>query len=372
MSQLCNTYIGAMLEHYSVTQDWKAKDAALHLVLAVAVKSSSSLSGAGELNPLVNILGIFDTHVLPEVHDLNVNMRPIVKADAIKLICVFRSHLPTTLLLNLLPHLIRHLHSKHVVIQTYAAMCIERFLTIKDRDLSGKATICRITKDSLTPFYQSLFTGLFSVLENRELPENDYVMKCIMRTLLVIGGDIGPVTEFVLAKLTAALERVCKNPINPHYNHYLFESVALLVRSCCNTAMNPSLTPESALIAANRFEVLLFPPFQAVLTQDVTEFIPYVFQILGQLLCSRSINAGYSDAYKALFPPLLSPVLWERKGNVPALSDLFTAYISRAMQDIAASNYITGVLGVFQKLLASKVILICVITCIYYIRIIIS
>jgi hypothetical protein len=45
-------------------------------------------------------------------------------------------------------------------------MCIERFLTIKDRDQSGKATVSRITKDALVPFYQSLFTGLFSVLEN--------------------------------------------------------------------------------------------------------------------------------------------------------------------------------------------------------------
>jgi exportin-2 (importin alpha re-exporter) len=171
----------------------------------------------------------------------------------------------------------------------------------------------------------------------------------------VIGSDIGPVTELVLSHLTTALERVCKNPINPHYNHYLFESVALLVRSCCSTTANPGLTPEAALAAATRFEALLFPPFQAVLTQDVTEFVPYVFQILGQLLCSRAANGGYSDAYRGLFPPLLSPVLWERRGNVPALTDLFVAYISRGMSEIVTAGHITGVLGVFQKLLASKV-----------------
>ncbi len=130
------------------------------------------------------------------------------------------------------------------------------------------------------------------MLENKDLPENDYVMKCIMRTLVVIGSDIGPVTELVLSHLTTALERVCKNPINPHYNHYLFESVAILVRSCCSPSANPQLSAEAALSAATRFEALLFPPFQSVLQLDVAEFIPYVFQILGQLLCSRPPNAG--------------------------------------------------------------------------------
>ena len=48
-------------------------------------------------------------------------------------------------------------------------------------------------------------------------------------------------------------------------------------------------------------------------------------------------------------------MLWERKGNVPALTDLFRAYIVKGMNDIVAGNHLPGVLGVFQKLLASKV-----------------
>jgi hypothetical protein len=41
------------------------------------------------------------------------------------------------------------------------------------------------------PLLQSLFSGLFAVLENPDLPENDYVMKCVMRMLVTIGSDIG-------------------------------------------------------------------------------------------------------------------------------------------------------------------------------------
>lgn len=356
VSQLCTAYVGDMLQQYNTSKNWRAKDAALHLVLAVAVQSSTVVTGAGELNPNFNVLGVFESHVLPEVHDADVNARPMVKADAIKLICIFRSHLQRPFLLSIMPHIIQHLSSRHVVIQTYAAMCIERFLSIKDRDAQSGSTKPRISKEDLAPFFQPLFSGLFSVLENKELPENDYVMKCIMRALAVIGGDVLPVMELVLAHLTASLERVCKNPVNPHYNHYLFESVAVLVRSCCIVSpQNPALSQQQASEYAGRFESLLFPPFQMVLAQDVVEFVPYVFQIFAQLLCSRPAGAGLSDAYKLLFPPLLSPVLWERRGNVPALTDLFDAYVSRGMNDIVAGNHLTGVLGVFQKLLSSKV-----------------
>ena len=244
VSQLCVAYINHMLEQYRSTMNWKAKDTALHLVLAVAVMSTSANMGAGELNPNVNILDIFNSHVLPEIHDMDVNARPIVKvlpctshllapylalflthlptleyltlvtkADAIKMICVFRTHLQAPFLLALLPHIIRHLNSKYVVVQTYAALCIERFLTVKDRDpLAAGVTTNRITKDHLTEHLQALFSGLFNVLENPDLPENDYAMKCIMRVLSVVGSDIAPVTSLVLQHLTAALDRVCKNP----------------------------------------------------------------------------------------------------------------------------------------------------------------
>ena len=50
---------------------------------------------------------------------------------------------------------------------------------------------------------------------------------------------------------------------------------------------------------------------------DVQEFHPYVFQIFAQLIETRP--APLPPAYMAVFPPLLSPLFWERPGNVPAL-----------------------------------------------------
>jgi CAS/CSE protein, C-terminus len=63
--------------------------------------------------------------------------------------------------------------------------------------------------------------------------------------------------------------------------------------------------------------LLCFYTAVQVLSQDVIEFHPYVFQILAQLLELRP--GQFSAAYTALFPPLMLPQLWERRGNVPAL-----------------------------------------------------
>ena len=54
-----------LLEQYasSHSQDWRKKDAALHLVLAVSIKSSTTTSGAGELNSEVNIMSLFESQV---------------------------------------------------------------------------------------------------------------------------------------------------------------------------------------------------------------------------------------------------------------------------------------------------------------------
>ena len=154
--------------------------------------------------------------------------------------------------------------------------------------------------------------------------------------------DLMDVVQVVLEKLTAALARVAKNPKNPQYNHFLFESIAVLIRAVC--------TKDAA--ATSAFEQFLFPPFQTVLQMEVVEFTPYVFQLLAQILEFRPEGAGLGEAYSSLFPPLLTPTLWERKGNIPALSRLMTAYLSKGPNDLVP--HLLGILGVFQKLISSK------------------
>ena len=81
--------------------------------------------------------------------------------------------------------------------------------------------------------------------------------------------------------------------------------------------------------------------------------MPYVFQILAQLLESSPADA-LSENYKTLLGPILAADLWETRGNIPACTRLLAAVIPKVHKDIVAGNQVEAVLGIFQKLLASK------------------
>jgi exportin-2 (importin alpha re-exporter) len=67
----------------------------------------------------------------------------------------------------------------------------------------------------------------------------------------------------------------------------------------------------------------------------------------------HSSDTAVPNVYFELFPFLLMPVLWERPGYIPALTRLLQAYIVKASHTVV-NEKILGVLGVFQRLIASK------------------
>lgn len=342
---ICLEHVHTMLAEFTAdpTNKWAAKDAAIHLMLGISIRAESAAQGVSALNENVNVMEFFSSHIVPELQDTNQSARPMVKATALKFVSTFRNQFSKEHLVALMPLLIAHLGAPSVVVHTYAASAIEKILTCKEDEVNGVKRH-KFGSAEIQPFLEPLFTGLFGIIDHTDLNENEYVMKCVMRCLSVAKDDIVPVTQTVIEKLTSALGRVAKNPRNPQYNHYLFESIAVLIRSVC--AKDPGHT--------GSFEGLLFPPFQVVLQMDVFEFTPYVFQVLAQLLEYRPGDAGLGEAYSNLFPPLLTPALWERKGNVPALTRLIQAYLGKGSAEIVAQGHLLGILGVFQKLVSSR------------------
>ena len=309
-------------------------------MMGIAIKKESTL-GVSEVTQGVNILDFFQNQILPELQDNNHSSRPVLKATALKFVSVFRNQFSRDNLIQIFPLLITHLGSPVVVVHTFAAYTFERILFSKDDVVSGPS-VYKITGSDLRVFVEPLFTALFAIIENQEHNENDYAMKCVMRSLIRVGEDIIPVTEIVLVKLNATLGKVATNPRNPQYNHYLFESIAVLVKSVCTK--NPK--------GGEALEGILFEPFTIILQMDIAEFTPYVFQILAQLLEYRPTGIALSPAYAGLFQPLLTPALWEKKGNVPAITRLLQAYICKAAVELVP--HLNPTLGVFQKLISSK------------------
>jgi len=71
----------------------------------------------------------------------------------------------------------------------------------------------------------------------------------------------------------------------------------------------------------------------------ISEFIPYVFQVLALMLEMHG-DGAVSPPYLALFPHLLLPVLWSRDGNIPPLVRLLQAYIGRGIRQIETDKLV--------------------------------
>jgi len=331
-------YVQTMLANYNANpSNWKPKDAAMYLVTSLATRAKTAKHGITKTNELVNLSEFCSSHVIPELSNLsNMNQVPIVKADCVKYVMVFRSQLPPQAVKATLPALIQLLTSPSVVVHTYAAAAIDKILIMKDTD--GKALI---KSNELAPLAENLLKNLFSAFDQPGSSENEYIMKAVMRSFSALQEAVVPFLAQLLPPLTNKLTQAAKNPTRPHYNHYLFESLSLSIRIVCKS--NPT--------AVANFEQVLFPVFEEILKTDVQEFVPYVFQIMSLMLELHSTGT-VPQPYMAIFPFLIMPLLWERPANIHPLVRLLQAFISRGTSQVV--QHISGLLGIFQKLIASK------------------
>lgn len=81
--------------------------------------------------------------------------------------------------------------------------------------------------------------------------------------------------------------------------------------------------------------------------------MPYVFQLFAALLEANQ-SATLPTYYQELIAPILMPVMWDSRGNIPALVRLLSSIIPRGSQFILANNQVEPILGIFQKLVSTK------------------
>ncbi|KAM0260697.1 hypothetical protein ACHAQJ_002613 [Trichoderma viride] len=335
------TSVSRYINHY-LTQgktDWKSKDTAVYLFLSIAAKGAvTQAQGVKTVNPLVNVVDFFEQHIASDLVS-GEGIEPISKVDAIKFLYTFRSQLSKEQWKVAIGPLIQNLNSSNYVVYTYAAIAVERVLYLTDD--AGNAMFPRA---DIEPFAKDLLTHLFKLIEREtsapKLQENEFLMRCVMRILIVIKDGAGPWLDTILTHLILITNVMKSNPSNPRFYYYHFEALGALVRYCAATH-------------AAAINQKLWEPAHQILVDDVTEFIPYIFQILAQLLESSPAES-ISDNYSALLGPLLQPSLWETRGNIPACTRLLSALIPRVAKTIVTENQLEAVLGIFQRLLSGK------------------
>lgn len=340
--EIFGQYLQVMLTKYQENpqQNWHSKDAAMYLITSLVSRGATQRHGVTQTSHLVSIPQFCQQHVLPELERQNVDELPVLKADAVKYVMTFRSILPRDMVVSTLPQLIRHLTSESCVVHTYSACAIEKLLVMRDKNRSN---IPMVKGEELAPLAGDLLSNLFVTLDKPVSEENEYIMKAIMRTFSTLQERVLPYLTAMLPKLTEKLKHVAKNPSKPHFNHFLFETFSLSIRIVCR----------SNRTAVTSFEDILFPIFQGILQQDIQEFIPYVFQLLS-LLMELSSPGAIAEPYMQLLPCLLAPILWERPANISPLVRLLCAFLTQAAPQVIAQDKLGGLLGVFQKLVASK------------------
>ena len=232
ITTICSRHIQMYLAEYqaSLAQNWKRKDAAIYLLTSIAAQSSTMQHGVSSTNALVDVVQFFSEHVLEDLQPDNsiARAQPILQVDAIKYLYTFRNQLTKEQLLSVLPLLVHHLSSSNYVTCTYAAISIERILFIRTQ---GQRLM---VSSDIAPLSQRMLEALFATVEQHETPEkvaeNDHVMKCVMRVLLTSKNAVEPYSGEVLSHLASIVQLTSRNPSNPRFTQFLFESVSALVR----------------------------------------------------------------------------------------------------------------------------------------------
>ena len=350
-------YVQALLGQYAADPGahWRSKDAAIFLITALAVRARTSSAGATKTNELIDVVDFFHTHIAPHLQDPDMGKEPVLRADSLKFAFEFRQQLPNEVHHALLPLLQAHLLAPSPVVASYAAVCIDRILSMRRMAPEAAATVAAagsaraasapvFDESVLAPHVEGLLTACFTALEQEGQGENEYIMKAIMRIIAVGRSSVQPYLAVVVERLSQIVLAVAKNPSRPRFNHFLFESVSCAVRYTC--AADPS--------AATAFAAALMPAFGQLLTGDVEEFQPYVFQILAQLLDAQP--PPLAESHIELFPFLLNASLWDNTANTTPLVSLLSAYMRKGAPEsvMSTTDALEGVLGIFQKLMASR------------------
>eukprot|EP00742_Colponemidia_sp_Colp-10_P007911 GILJ01008535.1.p1 GENE.GILJ01008535.1~~GILJ01008535.1.p1 ORF type:complete len:917 (+),score=160.70 GILJ01008535.1:233-2983(+) len=362
LRHILSQYVTVLLQEYSSNpvSKWSSKELAIYLVLALAGKGGSQATSAGindiagDVPHLVNIVEFFAVHIMPELTQVNIDEKPILKADCLKFVTLFRATLPAEALQALVPELARFLTSPLYVLHSYAAICLERIMTVRE-PLPGQEFArtgpLRLPVAAVLPYAQMILAQTMQLLESVRgsgVLENEFVMKLLMRLVTVTGDQFQPLAMSTIQSLNTILIRVCANPSNPVFNHYLFETLAALVRAAlCN--------PNVAASVFGQLEQMLFPPFQGILQADVAEFMPYVFQILAMLLDNCPPSPSLSQPFANLLGPVVFPGLWERSGNVPGLTSLVCAYLRKYSGDIVRMGMVQHISTLVGKLMSSRI-----------------
>jgi len=231
VTNVVTNYINHYLSEYQKDskKNWRSKDTAIYLFSSIAVKGTATAShGVKTINQNVNVIEFFQKNIASDLVS-DTGVEPILKVDAVKYLYTFRSQMAKEQWQVAFPLLVNHLASSNYVVYTYAAIAVERVL-----HLTGDERQPIINQGDVSSSSKDLLEHLFQLMEKDPEPEkvqeNEFLMRCVMRVLIVIKDGVIPITDSVLAHFITITQTISKNPSNPRFYYFHFEALGAFIR----------------------------------------------------------------------------------------------------------------------------------------------
>lgn len=347
ITQILLASVQRSLSEYAVnpTRNWRHKLLATQIFSAIGARGFTEAFGVTRVNGLLNLKEFFVNNVAGDLQATNEALHPLIKLEAIKFVAMYRNQLDKTDLSLSLSTLLHHLESKNYIIHTYAALAIEKILSIRrgGESLFSAADISSLVgKLSVT-----ILALIFNHRTLDKMVENYFLIKAFMRVIsLAPEADISSVCAKFQDRLIWLLGEIVKNPMNPLFNHYLFESFAVMIKATASTA--PSTT-------FAQLEGQLVPILFGLLQAEQSDLFPYTFQLFALMTECSSQASSLPQYAQSLLPALTQPLLWAVPCNTPALIRFSQAVLGKEGSNSTLFSSMDALLSIFRLLLGSKV-----------------
>ncbi|UKJ89772.2 importin-alpha [Theileria orientalis] len=320
IGQVCQQIIAQVATNVASSNDYKLKELYLQLIMCINFNESS---GEFNINNYFNKY-LKNEFVLLAQAQLTQEKRLIILA-IIKYIITFHNLFNEIDIVELIPYLVLYLNNSHEAVRSFSAEALSRVLAK-----------VRLHKPKLKTCILQALDNLLTLMKNGGRAGNEFYSKCTMKIFLYLREDVRESGMLMIEIVISLIKMVTDNPVNPAYNHYLFESLSILLRLNLQTQSFGMGQP------LEKIEESLIPILAMIIQQEMHPFIPYSLQVLCIML--KFANKA-STTYLQLLNHLLTLETWKvsianAQGNIKLLvcyfekHTIFEGEINKNMEKI--------------------------------------
>ncbi|KAK1442834.1 ARM repeat like protein [Babesia gibsoni] len=324
--EMVQQIINQFAQNVANANDYKLKELYLQLIICSNFKSNAGFNVQAYFSNYLKGDLIRESQALQ-----NEQENVLIVMALLKFVFTFKKHLSEEDVVYMVAPVTCFLNHENDVVRYLAAETMSRILPLA---IAHKVQL-----------KQTLLQALECLLNRMRTEEqNEFYVRCAMRIFLFLRQDIRESGFMMLDIIVELIKAASDNPVNPVYNHYLFECLSVILRIHLGAGSTE---------AVSRIEDTLIPTIAIIIQQEMHPFVPYSLQILYVLL--RATQRP-SDTYVQLFTHLASLESWRAStANAQGSAKLLICYFERyAMFEKEVNSNVENILSIFHYCLTHR------------------